>query len=160
MVTYGIRQTIIFLPCNFFFLPFFFSSPNLSRRRLDVFHTSTQCGLSANLKCRSEMYCTRLAGNAGCKKSPENRHMGTIAQLCWATSSQLRHVSTTGKNLLSSSISSTYPHNMVNFSLLAAEIILLVSGTPAMSRLGFITTATSLNGSQLNVAQCLAYLGW
>ena len=29
----------IFLPCGFFFL--FFSSPNLSSRRLDVYHTST-----------------------------------------------------------------------------------------------------------------------
>jgi len=36
---YGIGQTIIFLPCGFFFL---FSLPNLSRRRLDVCHTSTQ----------------------------------------------------------------------------------------------------------------------
>ena len=36
---YGIRQTIISLPCGFFF--FFLSSPNLSRRRLDVCHTST-----------------------------------------------------------------------------------------------------------------------
>jgi len=35
---YVIGQTIIFLPCGFFF---FFSSPNLSRRRLDVYHTST-----------------------------------------------------------------------------------------------------------------------
>jgi len=32
---------IIFLPCGFFYLSFFFSSPNLSRRRLDVYHTST-----------------------------------------------------------------------------------------------------------------------
>jgi len=36
---------IIFLPCGFFLLlllsSFFFSSPNLSRRRLDVCHTST-----------------------------------------------------------------------------------------------------------------------
>jgi len=37
---YGIGQTIIFLPCGFFFL-YFFSSPNLSRCRLDVCHTST-----------------------------------------------------------------------------------------------------------------------
>ena len=37
---YGIGQTIIFLPCGYFFLPFF-SSPNLSGRRLDVCHTST-----------------------------------------------------------------------------------------------------------------------
>jgi len=33
---------IIFLPCGFFYLSFFFfSSPNLSGRRLDVYHTST-----------------------------------------------------------------------------------------------------------------------
>jgi len=59
---YGIGQTIIFLPCGFFygrpakqmrtlyfypvissifFLSFFISSPNLSRSRLDVCHTST-----------------------------------------------------------------------------------------------------------------------
>ena len=39
---YGIGQTIIFLPRGFFFiLSFFISSPNLSRRRLDVCHTST-----------------------------------------------------------------------------------------------------------------------
>jgi len=39
---YVIGQTIIFLPCGFFFLLSFFrfSSPNLSRRRLDVYHTS------------------------------------------------------------------------------------------------------------------------
>jgi len=38
-------QTIIFLPCYFYLLPFiFFSSPNLSGQRLDVYqyHTSTQ----------------------------------------------------------------------------------------------------------------------
>ena len=42
---YGIGQTVIFLPCGFFFLllssSFFFSSPNLSRRRVDVCHTCT-----------------------------------------------------------------------------------------------------------------------
>ena len=34
---------IIFLPCGFFYLLsiFFISSPNLSRRRLDVYHTAT-----------------------------------------------------------------------------------------------------------------------
>jgi len=35
------------------------------------------------------------------------------------------------KNLLSSNISSTCPHNMVNFGPLAAEIVSLVWGTPA-----------------------------
>jgi len=37
----GIGQTIIFLPCGFFFYLSLFSSPNPSRRRLDVCHTST-----------------------------------------------------------------------------------------------------------------------
>ena len=38
---YVIGQTIIFLPCYFYLLSFFYSSPNLSGRRLDVYHTST-----------------------------------------------------------------------------------------------------------------------
>jgi len=51
----------------------------------------------ANVECTSETCYTQLAGNAGPKKPPENRHLGTIAQLCLAISSQLRHVSTIGK---------------------------------------------------------------
>jgi len=46
----------------------------------------------------------------------------TIAELIRAISSQLRHVSTIGKNLLNSSICYTCPHNMVNFGPLTAEI--------------------------------------
>jgi len=38
---YVIGQTIIFLPGDFYLSVFFFSSPNLSGRRLDVCHTST-----------------------------------------------------------------------------------------------------------------------
>jgi len=57
-------------------------------------------------------------------------YLGTIAQLRRAISLQIRHVSTIGKNLLSSNISCTCPHNMVNFSPLAAEIVSLVLGTP------------------------------
>jgi len=80
------------LPCSFFLFSssiFFFSPPNLSGHRLDVYHTSTYNvfsatlnpthftslpyfytwhGPSANLECRSEMCCTRLAANAGPKK--------------------------------------------------------------------------------------------
>ena len=76
------------------------------------------------------MCCTQLAANAGPKKVAKNRHLGTIAQLCRAISSQLRHVSTIGKKLLSSNSSSTCLHNMVNFGPLAAEIVSLVWGTP------------------------------
>jgi len=63
-----------------------------------------------------------LAGNAGPKKSPKSRHMGTIAQFCRAISSQPRHLSTIGKTLLSSDMFCTCLHNMVNVGLLAAEI--------------------------------------
>jgi len=60
------------------------------------------CGLSANLGCRSELCCTRLAENTGCKKSPKIRHLVTMAQVCWIVSSQLfiRHVSTIRKKLV------------------------------------------------------------
>jgi len=70
---------------------------------------------------------TRLAANTGRK----NRYLGTIAQICWAVSSQLRHVSTIGKKLLNTDTSSTCLQNMVNFGQLAAEIVSLVWGTPA-----------------------------
>ena len=95
------RGAIIFLPCNFYFLSSFFSSPNLSGHRLHVYHTLTH-GPSANLECRSETCCTRLAANrpTGRKKGAKNRHLGTIAQLRRAISSQLRHVSTIGKKLV------------------------------------------------------------
>jgi len=48
------------------------------------------------------MCCTRLAEIQDAK----NRHLGTIAQLCRAVSSQRRHISTIGKNFLNSNISS------------------------------------------------------
>jgi len=51
----------------------------------------------------SKMCCTRLAENTGLKKSP----FWHMAQFCRALSSQLRHVSTIGKNLLNSD---TSPH--------------------------------------------------
>jgi len=92
------------------------------------------------------MCCTRLAANAGCKKSSKSHHLRTIPQLCRAISSQLRHVSTTGKNLLSSNISYTCPHNMVNFGPLAAEIVSLVWGTPANFN-GFHVLAALLHGT-------------
>jgi len=72
----------------------------------------------------SEMCGTRLSENTGRK----NRHFGTITQLSRA---ELTHVSTIGKKLLNPAISSTFPHNMVIFGLLTAEICWRVWGTPA-----------------------------
>ena len=132
---------------SFFF--FLFPLPILSGCRLDV------C-LSVNLECRSKVCCTRLAENTRREKSPKNRHLHTIAQLCRAISSQLRHISTIGKkNLLSSNMSSTCPHNMVNFGPLAAEIGSGVWGTPTHFN-GFCVLAALLRGRQVvSVSQTL-----
>ena len=101
------------------------------------------------------MCYSRLAANTGPKNDAKNRHLGTIAQLCRAISSQQRHVSTIGKNLLSSNISSTCPHNMLNLGLVAAEIVSLVWGTPANFN-GFRVFAALLHGSQVvSVSQTL-----
>jgi len=78
--------------------------PRLNGRRLDVYHTSTQCGPSANLECRSEMCCMRLAGNAGPKKSPSGHHHTTLSCYIFATKARLDN---RGKNLLNSNVSPT-----------------------------------------------------
>jgi len=70
-----------------------------------------------------------------------------MAQLCWALSSQLRHVSTIEKkNLLDSNTSYTSSHNMANFGLLAAEIGSGVWDTPANFN-GFRILAALLHGT-------------
>ena len=100
MATLCNRQAI-FLSCGFFFFLLFFllfSSQRSQSGCLPYF--DTWCGPSANLGCRSEMCCTRLAGNTGRKKSPKIHHLCIIAQLCRATSSQLRHVSTIRRKLV------------------------------------------------------------
>jgi len=93
----------------------------------------------------SETWCTRLAANAGRKNDAKNRHLGIIAQLCRAISSQLRHVSTIGKNVSSSDMSSACLHNMANFGPLATEINPVVWGTPANFN-GFRILAALLHG--------------
>ena len=62
------------------------------------------------------------------QKSPSGHHRTTSTGYIFATKA---HIDNRKKNLLSSNISSTCPHNMVNFGLLAAEIVSLVWGTPA-----------------------------
>jgi len=127
----------------------FFSSPNLSRRRLDVCHTSTHGVALVQIKDAGlkPAACSSLQIQ-DTKKSSINRHLGTIAQICRALSSQLRHVSTIGKNLLSINITSTCPHNMLNFGPLAAEIDPLVWGTPANFN-GFHVLAALLYGTRV-----------
>jgi len=122
----------VFLLFSFFLLSFFLAYSQPSQIGcLPYFHT--WCGLSANLGCKSEMCYKRLAENTERKKSLKSRHLRTIAQFCWAVSSQLRHVSTIGKKMLNSNISSTCSHNMANFGPgpLTADIGWRVLGTPA-----------------------------
>ena len=109
----------MFLPCDFYLSSSSFSSPNLSGRRLDVYHTSTHDVAlvriqNACLKCDARGSLTI--------QDAKNRHFGIIAQLCRAISLELRYVSTIGRNLLNSNNSSTFSDNMVNFGLLTAEI--------------------------------------
>ena len=88
------------------------------------------------------------------KKSPKVRHLGTIAQLCRAISSQLKHASTIGKK---HQYVPRCPHNIVNFGPLAAEIGLPVWGTPANFN-GFRDLAALLHGSQVvSVSQTLRH---
>jgi len=124
---YGIGQAVIFSSCGFFFLSYFFflsfflaySQPS-QIGCLPYFHT--WCGLSANLRCRSETCCTRLAENTGRQKMPKIRHLCTIAQICPAISSQLRHILTIGKKFVKQQyIFPICPHNIANFGPLAAE---------------------------------------
>ena len=113
---------------------------------MDVYHTSTH-GVTlvyiynAGLK-RAVPGSLKYSTQKIAKKAPS----GHIPQLCRAISSQRRHVSTIGKRLLSSNISSTCSHNMVNFGPLAAEIVSLVWGTPGNFN-GFRVLAALLHGT-------------
>ena len=62
------------------------------------------------------------------QKSPSADHLTTLSGYIFATKA---HIDNRKKNLLSSNISPICPYNMVNFGLLAAEIVSLVWGTPA-----------------------------
>jgi len=78
-----------------FLLSFFFSSSNLSGRRLDVYHTSTYGVACPECEFRMQVWNAQHAARLKYRtqKSPNTRHLGTIAQLCQAVSSQVRHTS-------------------------------------------------------------------
>ena len=61
------------------------------------------------------------------QKSPSGYHRTTLTGYIFATKACIDNRK---KKLLSSNMSSTCPHNMVNFGLRAAEIGLPVWGTP------------------------------
>ena len=101
------------------------------------------------------MCCTRLAGNTGCRngaKKPSRHHRATLLGCIFAT----KALSTVGKNLLSSNMSFTCPHNMANFCPLTAEIGFAPLGHPCkfqrVSRLGSVTARHSSSGRQPNFA--------
>jgi len=120
-----------------------FSSPILSCRRLDVYHShyATQCGL-VFFVCRSETCCTRLAVNEGRKKSPSVHHRTTLSGYIFAITARIDN----RKNLLHGNIFPTCPHNMMNFGPLTAEICWWVWSTPANFN-GFRVLATLLHGT-------------
>jgi len=78
---------------------------------MSVPYFHTWCGLSANLECRSETCCTRLAENTGRKKSPFWHHRTTLSGYIFATKECIDN----RKKLLNSNTSSTCPDNTVNF---------------------------------------------
>jgi len=90
------------------------------------------------------------------QKVVKNRHLGTMAQLCRAMSSQLRHISTIGKKRLSSNVSSTCSYNMVNFGPLAAEIGPVIWGIPANFNAFRVLAALLHNTPVLGVSQTAA----
>jgi len=61
-----------------------------------------------------------IAENTGCKNSPSGHHHTTLLGYIFTTKACIDNPK---KNLLNSNISSIYPHNMVNFGPLAAEIV-------------------------------------
>ena len=89
---------------------------------------------AARCKCRTQK---------SRQKSPSVYHPTTLSGYIFATKACIDNRK---KNLLSSSISSTCPHNMVNFGPLAAEIVSLVWGTPSNFN-GFRVLVALLHGT-------------
>jgi len=108
---------------------FYFSSPYLSRRRLDVYHTSTH-GVALVRIYNSGLKCTaRWKYRTGkiAQKSPSGHHGTTLSGYIFATKARVDN----RKKMLNSNVSSTCPHNMINFGPLTAEIRWRVWDTPA-----------------------------
>ena len=77
------------------------------------------------------------------QKSPSEHHRTTSSGYIFATKA---HIDNRKKSVLNGNISPTCPYSMVNFGLLAAEILSLVWGTPANFN-GFRILAALLHGT-------------
>ena len=124
---------------------------------------------SANLECRSEMWCTAYGSleMQDTKKSAKICHQRTIAQLCWALSLQLRHILIIGKKLVKQQC---LPHMSSQYGELPPTNgweLLASLGHPNkfqwVSHLGSITAWHSSSGRQPNFEVlnrgCYLYLG-
>ena len=99
---------------------------------------------AARCKCRTQK---------SRQKSPSGHHPTTLSGYIFATKACIDKWK---KNLSSNNISSTCPHNMVNFGQLAAEIVSLVWGTPGNFS-GFRVLAALLRGTLVvGVSQTVA----
>jgi len=88
------------------------------------------------------------------QKSPSGHHPTILSGYIFATKACIDKWK---KYLLSSNISFTCPHNMVNFGPLAAEIVSLVWGTPAIF-IWFRVLAALLHGTLVvGVSQTLGH---
>jgi len=130
---YGIEQVIIFSYCGFFFFFFFFLSSFFPRLFSAVAHwMSTILPHTMWPQCEFRRHVWNVLHAARWKyrmqRSPKIRRLRTIAQLCPAIPSQLRHVSTIGKQLVKQQ---HLLHMSSQYGELTADIGLLVWGTPA-----------------------------
>ena len=156
---YGIEQTIIFSCCSLFFLLLsssFSFFPRLISAAADW--------MSAILPhvvwplCEFKMQVWNLLHAARWKHRTQKVAKGTTAQLCQATGyifATKARIDNRKENLLSSNMSSTCPHDMVNFGLLAAKISLPVWGPckfQRVSRLGSVTARQSSSERQPDFA--------
>jgi len=86
------------------------------------------------------------------KKSPSGHHPSTLSGYIFAIKACIDNRK---RNLISSHISSTCPHHMVNFGPTAADIVSLVWGTPANFN-GFHVLTALLHGTLvMGVSQTL-----
>jgi len=123
----------------FFFFPSSIVFPRLFPAVADWMFTMLSThgvSLSANLGCRSETCCMRLAENTGRKNgknSPSRHHHTTLSGYIFATKAQINNarIDNRKKNLVREEYLPQCRHNMVNFGPPAAEIGSLVWGTTA-----------------------------